>query len=82
MLGDPLRLRQILCQLVANGIKFTREGQVEVAASAVAGQDRQVSVSLQVRDTGIGMAPDQLAEIFESFRQLETGLSRNHGGLG
>ncbi len=82
VLGDPLRLRQILYQLVANAIKFTREGQVEVAASAVPSKDRQVSVSLLVRDTGIGIAPDQLAEIFESFRQLETGLSRNHGGLG
>ena len=82
VVGDPLRLRQILWHLVANGVKFTREGQVEVAASAIAGLDRQVSVSLRVHDTGIGIAPDQLAEIFESFRQLETGLSRNHGGLG
>jgi CheY-like chemotaxis protein len=82
VVGDPLRLRQILWQLVANGVKFTREGHVEVAASAIAGLDRQVRVSLRVRDTGIGMDPNQLAEIFESFRQLETGLSRNHGGLG
>lgn len=82
VLGDPSRLRQIVYQLVANGIKFTREGQVEVAASAVADNDRHVSVSLRVRDSGIGIAPDQLAQIFESFRQLETGLSRNHGGLG
>jgi CheY-like chemotaxis protein len=86
VLGDPLRLRQILYQLVANGIKFTREGQVEVAASAVPsavqGNDKLVCVRLQVRDTGIGIAPHQLAQIFESFRQLETGLSRNHGGLG
>jgi CheY-like chemotaxis protein len=55
---------------------------VEVAASAVAGLDRLVKLTLRVHDTGIGIAPDQLAAIFESFRQLETGLSRNHGGLG
>jgi CheY-like chemotaxis protein len=82
VVGDPLHLRQILCHLVANGLKFTREGQVELAAWAPAGLDQQVSVSFRVRDTGIGIAPNQLAEIFESFRQLETGLSRNHAGLG
>ncbi len=82
VVGDPQRLRQILWHLVANGLKFTREGQVEVAASAIAGLDRLVKVTLRVHDTGIGIAPDQLAAIFESFRQLETGLSRNHGGLG
>jgi CheY-like chemotaxis protein len=82
VVGDPLHLRQVLWHLVSNAVKFTREGQVEVAASAIAGLDRQVSVTLRVRDTGIGIAPNQLAEIFESFRQLETGLSRNHAGLG
>ena len=82
VVGDPQRLRQILRHLVANGVKFTREGKVEVAASAGASLDRQVRISLRVLDTGIGIAPDRLAEIFESFRQLETGLSRNHGGLG
>lgn len=86
VIGDPLRLRQIVWHLVANGIKFTTEGQVEVGASAVIGQergqDRRAHVAIQVQDTGIGIAPHQLAEIFESFRQLETGLSRNHSGLG
>src|SRR3984957_8308115 len=82
VVGDPLRLRQIVWHLVGNGVKFTREGQVEVAASATPGLDRQVSVTLRVQDTGIGIAPNQLSEIFESFRQLETGLSRNHAGLG
>ncbi len=57
-------------------------GRVEVAASAVSGTDRHVRVKIKVQDTGIGIAPHQLADIFESFRQLETGLSRNHGGLG
>ena len=82
VVGDPLRLRQILWHLVANGVKFTREGQVEVVASAVAEPGRQVRVTLRVHDTGIGIAPHQLTQIFESFRQLETGLARNHGGLG
>ena len=83
VVGDPLRLRQIVWHLMANGVKFTREGQVEVAAAAIPGKDRRVTVmTLRIQDTGIGIAPHQLADIFESFRQLETGLSRNHSGLG
>jgi CheY-like chemotaxis protein/anti-sigma regulatory factor (Ser/Thr protein kinase) len=79
--GDALRLRQLLWHLVGNAVKFTKEGQVEIRASAVA-EARRVMVSIEVRDTGIGIAPGQLKQIFESFRQLETGLSRGHGGLG
>ena len=80
--GDPLRLRQILWHLVANAIKFTKEGQVEVRASAAITDARQLTLTVEVRDTGVGIAPEQLKEIFESFRQIETGLSRSHGGLG
>jgi CheY-like chemotaxis protein len=83
VVGDPLRLRQIVWHLLANGVKFTREGHVEVTAAAIPGKDRKVAVvTLRIQDTGIGIAPHQLADIFESFRQLETGLSRNHNGLG
>jgi CheY-like chemotaxis protein len=82
VVGDPLRLRQILWHLVGNGVKFTPQGQVEVTASAKGGADRLTTITIRVRDTGIGIAPDRLAAVFESFRQLETGLSRNHGGLG
>lgn len=80
--GDALRLRQLLWHLVGNAVKFTKEGQVEIRASAVATDVRQVMITIEVRDTGIGIAAEQLKQIFESFRQLETGLSRSHGGLG
>src|ERR1700733_1714907 len=63
VVGDPLRLRQIVWHLVGNGVKFTREGQVVVAASAIPGPDRQVSLTLRVQDTGVGIAPNQLSEI-------------------
>jgi CheY-like chemotaxis protein len=82
VVGDPQRLRQILWHLVANGLKFTSEGHVEVAASAIPGPDRCAQIVIRIQDTGIGIAPEQLTEIFESFCQLETGLSRNHSGLG
>lgn len=81
-IGDPLHLRQILWHLVGNAVKFTTEGQVEVRASAAPADSRQLTVSIEVRDTGVGIAPEHLQEIFQSFRQIETGLSRSHGGLG
>jgi CheY-like chemotaxis protein len=82
VVGDPLRLRQILWHLVGNGIKFTQHGQVEVIASAIIGAERQAILTIQVCDTGIGIPTERLTGIFERFRQLDTGLSRNHGGLG
>lgn len=82
VLGDSARLRQIVWHLVANGVKFTRDGRVEVAASAHTSGGREVELTVRVRDTGAGIAAEQLAEIFETFRQLETGLARNHNGLG
>ncbi len=80
--GDALRLRQILWHLVGNAVKFTREGEVQVRASAAGSGARQMILSIEVRDTGIGIMPEQLSRIFQSFRQIETGLSRSHGGLG
>lgn len=81
--GDPLRLRRILWHLVGNAVKFTREGEVDVRASAAGTSDpRHIMLTIEVRDTGIGIVPEQLNRIFESFRQIETGLSRSHGGLG
>jgi two-component system, sensor histidine kinase len=80
--GDPLRLRKILWHLVGNAVKFTKEGQVEVRASAATTDAKQVTLTVEVRDTGAGIAAEQLNDIFESFRQIETGLSRSHGGLG
>jgi CheY-like chemotaxis protein len=82
-IGDALRIRQLLCHLTANAIKFTDQGEVEVSASAKpAAETGGVLVSIQVRDSGIGIAGEHLDSIFESFRQLETGLARNYQGLG
>jgi len=83
LVGDAVRIRQLLCYLIGNAIKFTEHGEVEVSASAKPGGEAgAVLVSIQVRDTGIGIAREQLDSIFESFRQLETGLARNYSGLG
>lgn len=83
LIGDAGHIRQLLCHLVENAIKFTERGDVEVGASArQAGETGGILLTIQVRDTGIGIAREQLASIFESFRQVENGLARNYPGLG
>jgi signal transduction histidine kinase/ActR/RegA family two-component response regulator len=75
--GDALRIRQILINLVGNAIKFTEEGQIKIEAETVG--DRLV---LAVEDTGIGIAPERQAAIFESFTQADSGTQRRYGGSG
>jgi signal transduction histidine kinase/ActR/RegA family two-component response regulator len=80
-LGDPTRLRQILCSLISNAVKFTEEGEVEIsvkAAPAVDGDRLQISV----RDTGIGFQPELLDRLFERFEQGDGSLTRRRGGAG
>ncbi|MEN9354632.1 MAG: hypothetical protein RL318_1957 [Fibrobacterota bacterium] len=79
LLADGLRLRQILTNLLANAIKFTKDGQVDLEArfDAVAGE-----IVLAVRDTGIGMEADVLGRIFERFRQADESIVHVYGGTG
>ena len=79
--GDPSRLRQILINLVGNAIKFTDEGDVTVALSLVAEADSEL-LNVEVRDTGIGIAEDKLARIFEAFSQADSSTTRRYGGTG
>lgn len=77
LLGDPARLRQILLNLVGNAIKFTNHGTVEVHLSWSSQRLR-----VAIRDTGIGIASDQLEHLFEPFTQAEAGTTRRYGGTG
>lgn len=81
-LGDDLRLRQVLANLVGNAVKFTEAGAVtlRLVAGAVEG-DRQ-ALRLEVADSGIGMTPDELGRVFEAFEQAEGGTGRRYGGTG
>jgi CheY-like chemotaxis protein len=81
LLGDAPRLRELLAHLIGNAVKFTHAGTVELRVSVDRPPDPAWLV-LEVRDTGIGIPPDRLDAIFESFRQVETGLSRTYPGLG
>jgi two-component system, sensor histidine kinase and response regulator len=80
--GDPVRLRQILTNLVGNAIKFTDRGEILVEMSVGAREGRRIMLGCSVRDTGIGIAADQMAGVFDSFRQIDNSLTRRHGGSG
>jgi two-component system, sensor histidine kinase and response regulator len=78
--GDPLRLGQVLVNLVNNAIKFTERGEVEVAITLV--NQHPMRVRFSVRDTGIGIAPEKQTQLFQPFTQLEAGNTRKYGGSG
>jgi two-component system, sensor histidine kinase and response regulator len=82
--GDPMRLRQVLVNLVGNAIKFTREGQIVVT---VAKADRcakgdECPIAFSVEDSGIGIPADKLGKLFQSFSQVDSSTTRHYGGTG
>ncbi|WP_421261430.1 ATP-binding protein [Aeromonas jandaei] len=79
---DPLRVRQILFNLVSNAIKFTHQGEVKIHVdSTLLGQDRH-SVRISIQDTGIGMNKSQLKNLFQRFAQADASITRQYGGSG
>ncbi|WP_265583967.1 response regulator [Chitinimonas koreensis] len=80
--GDPGRIRQVLTNLVGNAIKFTERGEIVVNGDAEAGADGGCRLQLEVVDSGIGIAPEAQARIFESFSQADTSTTRRFGGSG
>jgi PAS domain S-box-containing protein len=80
--GDPGRVRQVLTNLIGNAIKFTHTGEIVVRVSETAVDGPDTVVHFEVTDTGDGIAPDKLAQIFEPFAQADTSTSRKYGGTG
>jgi len=79
--SDPARLRQIAFNLLSNALKFTQNGHIHVRSGVIHGTDGE-QVTIEIRDTGIGIPPDKLELIFESFRQADAGTTRQFGGTG
>jgi len=82
LVGDPTRLRQILVNLVGNAIKFTEKGEIVVRVEKESQTETQVVVHFSVRDTGVGIAPQNQAAIFGAFTQADNSITRKHGGTG
>ncbi|MBP7565726.1 MAG: response regulator [Burkholderiaceae bacterium] len=86
LVGDPARLRQIVSNLLANAVKFTQQGGITVTAWAAPNQDdlgpERLRLTLEVRDSGIGIPPDRQDAIFEAFTQVDASTTRRYGGTG
>src|SRR5271168_2588012 len=82
LIGDPLRLGQILINLVNNAVKFTDQGEVVVTVALGEKVPERVKLKVSVRDSGIGMTPEQTARLFQAFSQADASTSRKYGGTG
>lgn len=82
MRGDPGRLRQILSNLICNAIKFTPKGEIAIRVACVQQQSDIAVLRFAVRDTGIGIPPDKLGQLFEKFTQVDSSTTRRYGGMG
>ncbi|SDP51490.1 Signal transduction histidine kinase [Desulforhopalus singaporensis] len=82
LLGDPVRVRQILTNLVGNAVKFTDEGEIELTIRVKNRTEKDLLLECTVADTGVGMTAEQRAKLFERFSQADRSTSRKYGGTG
>ncbi|MGC0286882.1 two-component sensor histidine kinase BarA [Enterobacter cloacae complex sp. 2025EL-00057] len=82
VIGDPLRLQQVITNLVGNAIKFTESGNIDILVEKRALSNNKVQIEVQIRDTGIGIPERDQTRLFQAFRQADASISRRHGGTG
>ena len=82
LVGDPVRLHQIILNLVSNAVKFTAKGKIIVNVRLLTEDEEKVTIEFSVSDTGIGIPEDKIGKIFENFQQASSGTSRLYGGTG
>ncbi|KAA9002499.1 two-component sensor histidine kinase BarA [Affinibrenneria salicis] len=81
-IGDPMRLQQIITNLLGNAIKFTEKGNIDIRLEKRRQDHHQVELALQIQDSGIGITGQQQSQLFQAFRQADASISRRHGGTG
>ncbi|NER05525.1 MAG: response regulator, partial [Okeania sp. SIO3C4] len=82
LIGDSLRLTQVLMNLASNAVKFTETGSVTIGVQLLTYSQETVCLKFQVQDTGIGISPSQMEKLFQSFTQVDASTSRQYGGTG
>ncbi|WP_038174241.1 two-component sensor histidine kinase BarA [Vibrio pacinii] len=82
LVGDPLRIQQVLTNLVGNSIKFTERGNIDISVELRSQRDDSVELQFMVRDTGIGISERQQSQLFQAFSQADASISRRYGGTG
>jgi len=82
LVGDPVRLHQIILNLVSNAVKFTNKGKITVSVRLLKEDDIKATIEFAVKDTGIGIAQNKIQKIFDNFQQASSGTSRLYGGTG
>ncbi len=82
LVGDPLRIGQVLINYANNAVKFTEQGEIDLKVSVLARHGDEVTLQFAVKDTGIGLSDAQMAQLFSSFQQADTSTSRRYGGTG
>ncbi len=82
LVGDPVRLHQIILNLVSNAVKFTNNGKIKVSVQLLKEDDTKATISFAVKDTGIGIPPNKIGKIFDNFQQATNDTSRLYGGTG
>ncbi|WP_369769283.1 PAS domain S-box protein [Flavobacterium sp. WC2416] len=82
VIGDPVRLHQIILNLVSNAVKFTSKGKITVSVNLIDENQENITIEFAVTDTGIGISKEKIATIFDNFQQATSGTSRIYGGTG
>jgi len=82
VMGDPVRLGQILTNLISNAVKFTNKGEVVISASIIKQKKGHKTIEFKIQDSGIGIAPDKINHIFDRFTQASSDTTRKYGGSG
>jgi len=82
LVGDPVRLHQIILNLVSNAVKFTTKGTITISVNLLSEDDEKVTIEFSVKDTGIGIPENKIANIFDNFQQATSNTARLYGGTG